>query len=113
LCELTDSFDQTVQGTLGQEALKNKLAQFKQQADLIKESLGGLKRVRNIVQSLKDFAHIGETDWQLADLHAGIGSTLTIASDGGIAVRTRNQPSTRMGAGWKSETTARISHPTF
>jgi len=37
--------------------------------------------VRDIVQSLKDFAHIGETDWQLADLHAGIDSTLTIAAN--------------------------------
>jgi signal transduction histidine kinase len=75
----------------GQEDLKAKIAQFKKQADydflkedvadLVRESLDGLKRVKDIVQSLKDFAHIGETDWQYADLHAGIDSTLTIASN--------------------------------
>jgi len=91
LCELTDSVDQTVQRMSGQEDLKATLGQLKKQADyeflkedvaeLVKESLDGLKRVRDIVQSLKDFAHIGETDWQYADLHAGIDSTLTIASN--------------------------------
>jgi PAS domain S-box-containing protein len=91
LCELTDSFDQTIQDISGQEELKAKIAQFKKQADyaflkedvadLVKESLDGLKRVRDIVQSLKDFAHIGDTGWQYADLHAGIDSTLTIASN--------------------------------
>jgi PAS domain S-box-containing protein len=91
LCQLTDSFGQTLQSRSGQEELKTEIAQLKKQADydflkddvaeLVKESLDGLKRVRDIVQSLKDFAHIGETDWQLADLHAGIDSTLTIAAN--------------------------------
>ncbi|WP_114971457.1 ATP-binding protein [Rhodoferax ferrireducens] len=91
LCELTDSFNQSVQGRSGQEELKAEIAQLRKQADyeflkddaadLVKESLDGLKRVKDIVQSLKDFAHIGETDWQLADLHAGIDSTLTIAAN--------------------------------
>jgi two-component system NtrC family sensor kinase len=47
--------------------------------DLVNESMDGLKRVRDIVQSLKDFSHVGETDWQTADLHHGIDSTLNIA----------------------------------
>jgi PAS domain S-box-containing protein len=91
LCELTEQVDQTVQGLPGQDDLKTKVAQFKKQADyeflkddvadLVRESLDGLKRVKDIVQSLKDFAHIGETDWQFADLHAGIDSTLTIANN--------------------------------
>jgi PAS domain S-box-containing protein len=91
LCQLTGRFEQAVQAIPGQEVLKTQLAQFKKQADyeflkedvadLVRESMDGLKRVRDIVQSLKDFAHIGETDWQLADLHAGIDSTLTIASN--------------------------------
>lgn len=67
------------------------MAQLKSQADLeylkedvvqlVKESMDGLKRVRDIVQSLKDFSHVGETDWQFADLHHGIDSTLTIANN--------------------------------
>ncbi|MEO8118562.1 MAG: ATP-binding protein [Rhodoferax sp.] len=91
LCELTDSFNQSVQGRSGQEELKAEIAQLRKRADyeflkgdaadLVKESLDGLKRVKDIVQSLKDFAHIGENDWQLADLHAGIDSTLTIAAN--------------------------------
>ncbi len=40
--------------------------------DLVRESMEGLTRVTNIVQSLKDFSHVGETDWQFADLHQGI-----------------------------------------
>jgi len=91
LCELTEHFDLTVQGLPAQEELKEKLAQLKKQADydflkddvadLIKESLDGLKRVKDIVQSLKDFAHVGESEWQFADLHAGLDSTLTIANN--------------------------------
>lgn len=47
-------------------------------AELIRESLDGLKRVKDIVQSLKDFSHVGETEWQEADLIQGIESTLNI-----------------------------------
>jgi signal transduction histidine kinase len=71
--------------------LTEKVAQLKKEADyaflkddvadLVRESLDGLKRVRDIVQSLKDFAHIGQTDWNLADLHEGLDSTLIIASN--------------------------------
>ncbi|MES2933506.1 MAG: ATP-binding protein [Pseudomonadota bacterium] len=49
--------------------------------DLVRESMDGLKRVRDIVQSLKDFSHVGETEWQVADLHSGIDSTLNIVSN--------------------------------
>lgn len=49
--------------------------------DLVAESLDGLKRVREIVQALKDFSHMGDTDWQRADLHAGLDSTLTIVAN--------------------------------
>jgi two-component system NtrC family sensor kinase len=48
-------------------------------ADLVKESLDGLKRVKDIVQSLKDFSRVGESGWQIADLHKGLDSTLEIA----------------------------------
>jgi len=46
--------------------------------DLIRESQEGVERVRKIVQDLKDFSHIDETEWQWADLHQGIDSTLNI-----------------------------------
>jgi len=49
--------------------------------DLVRESMDGLKRVKDIVQSLKDFSHVGETDWQEADLHQGIDSTLNIVKN--------------------------------
>ncbi len=49
--------------------------------DLVKESMDGLKRVREIVQSLKDFSHVGETEWQIVDLHHGLDSTLNIVAN--------------------------------
>jgi two-component system, NtrC family, sensor kinase len=50
-------------------------------ADLVRESLEGLNRVRDIVQALRDFSHVGETDWHFADLHAGLDSTLNIVAN--------------------------------
>lgn len=50
-------------------------------ADLVRESMDGLKRVKDIVQALKDFSHVGESDWNFADLHAGLDSTLNIISN--------------------------------
>jgi len=49
--------------------------------DLIAESLEGLKRVKDIVQSLKDFSHVGESDWQMVDIAKGLESTITIANN--------------------------------
>jgi signal transduction histidine kinase len=79
------------QAALGQPALQAQLAQAERDADLeflredvtalVKESLDGLKRVRDIVQSLKDFSHVGETAWQVADVHQGLDSTLTIVAN--------------------------------
>jgi PAS domain S-box-containing protein len=45
---------------------------------LMAESRDGLSRVRKIVQDLKDFSHVGQADWQWADLHVGLDSTLNI-----------------------------------
>ena len=47
-------------------------------ADLLAESLDGLARVRKIVQDLKSFSRAGEQEWQHADLHEGLDSTLNI-----------------------------------
>ncbi|OHC66446.1 MAG: hypothetical protein A2040_15490 [Rhodocyclales bacterium GWA2_65_19] len=45
---------------------------------LMNESRDGLARVRKIVQDLRDFSHVGETQWQWADIHQCLDSTLNI-----------------------------------
>jgi len=45
---------------------------------LMHESKDGLGRVRRIVQDLKNFSHVSEQEWQWADLHEGLDSTLNI-----------------------------------
>jgi signal transduction histidine kinase len=45
---------------------------------LLGESKDGLGRVRKIVQDLKSFSRVGEQEWQEADLHQGLDSTLNI-----------------------------------
>ncbi len=49
--------------------------------DLIGESQEGLDRVSKIVQDLKDFSHVDEAEWQWAELHTGIDSTLNIVNN--------------------------------
>lgn len=45
---------------------------------LLDESADGLARVKKIVQDLKDFSRVDQSDWQLADLNAGLESTLNV-----------------------------------
>jgi signal transduction histidine kinase len=45
---------------------------------LLSESLDGLKRVTRIVQDLKDFSHVDESERQWSDLEAGLESTLRV-----------------------------------
>ena len=46
---------------------------------LMRESLEGISRVRQIVQDLKDFSRVDSVhDWQFTNLHQGIDSTLNI-----------------------------------
>jgi len=45
---------------------------------LIGESQEGIKRVKKIVQDLKDFSHVDNDEWQHVDLHEGLDSTLNI-----------------------------------
>ncbi len=47
--------------------------------DLLRESLEGLKRVKDIVQNLKDFSRIGGTESEMANLEHGLDSTLSVA----------------------------------
>jgi two-component system NtrC family sensor kinase len=91
LFKVIDGYDQAVGRLSNNAEIAAPIAQLKKQADLeylkddvtelVKESMDGLKRVKDIVQSLKDFSHVGETDWQVADLHHGLDSTLNIANN--------------------------------
>jgi signal transduction histidine kinase len=45
---------------------------------LLDESADGLARVKKIVQDLKDFSRVDQSDWQQADLNAGLESTLNV-----------------------------------
>ncbi|KAB2926805.1 MAG: PAS domain S-box protein [Dechloromonas sp.] len=45
---------------------------------LLGESLEGLQRVKRIVQDLKDFSHVDRAEVELADLEAGMESTLNV-----------------------------------
>lgn len=49
--------------------------------DLVSESREGIARVKGIVQDLKDFSHVDEAEWQWADLHRGLDSTLNIVNN--------------------------------
>ncbi len=46
--------------------------------NLLAESLDGLQRVKRIVQDLKDFSHVDESERQWADLESGFDSTLRV-----------------------------------
>ena len=48
---------------------------------LLKESQEGLSRVTRIVQDLKDFSHVDESNWQHANLEQGLDSTLNVVSN--------------------------------
>jgi signal transduction histidine kinase len=49
---------------------------------LMAESCEGITRVRKIVQDLKDFSHVdARQEWEWADLHRGIDSTLNIVNN--------------------------------
>lgn len=48
---------------------------------LLEESTEGVRRVRQIVQDLKDFSHVDEAQWMWADLRKGIDSTLNIVNN--------------------------------
>ncbi|MCW8884503.1 MAG: bacteriohemerythrin [Motiliproteus sp.] len=47
--------------------------------DLLSETHEGLNRVQQIVKDLKDFSRIDNNDWQLADVHECLDTTLNVA----------------------------------
>jgi two-component system NtrC family sensor kinase len=89
LLYVIDSYEKAWQEPANAKDVIEQLTKIHQQADidyvkddindLLKESLDGLTRVKNIVQSLKDFSHVGESRWQMADLHKGLNDTLEIS----------------------------------
>jgi two-component system NtrC family sensor kinase len=46
--------------------------------NLLRESMEGMQRVKQIVQDLKDFSHVGEAERQWANLERGLDSTLNM-----------------------------------
>ena len=73
------------------EKQKKRIAQVKEEIDfeflredipkLIAESADGTARVKRIVQDLRDFSRTGSAEWELADLHEGLDSTLNILNN--------------------------------
>jgi PAS domain S-box-containing protein len=48
---------------------------------LLAESRGGLERVKRIVADLKEFSRVGESEWQSADVHKCLDSTLNVVAN--------------------------------
>lgn len=46
--------------------------------NLLKESMDGADRVKQIVLDLKNFSHVDEEGYKLADIHSGLDSTINI-----------------------------------
>ncbi len=88
LMEIIDAGDRIGDAGSDIEAQRQALAKLKANLDfaylredifnLLTESRDGLGRVKRIVQDLKSFSRVGEQEWQWADLHQGIDSTLNI-----------------------------------
>lgn len=90
LLMLLHAYEQA-EASISDAAARSALLQIKQDIEfqylredlqpLITESQEGVARVKRIVQDLKDFSHVDEAEWQYADLHKGIDSTLNIVSN--------------------------------
>ena len=48
---------------------------------LLSESEEGLDRIKRIVADLKDFSRVGESEWQFADVHKCMDSTLNVIAN--------------------------------
>jgi len=86
--EIIEAYDKAAAEQGGNSPQCSAIARLKEERDfdfirqdivqLMTESREGLGRVRKIVQDLKSFSHVSEQDWQWADLHQGLDSTLNI-----------------------------------
>lgn len=91
LLSMLEAYQQAEAGIVD-HALLDKLRAQREEMDIdyliedipvmMDESREGITRVRKIVQDLKDFSRVdANQEWQWADLHAGIDSTLNIVSN--------------------------------
>ncbi len=88
LLRLLDTYQKADAVIATQPALQAEIETLKQTLDiaflredmlnLVKESQEGVTRVKKIVQDLKEFSHVDRAEWQQADLHSGLDSTLNI-----------------------------------
>ncbi len=86
LLKLLDAYEQheaelSSESRSGINLLKNKvdIAYLREDVkNLLTESLEGLQRVKRIVQDLKDFSHISDSEMQWANLEEGLESTLNV-----------------------------------
>ncbi|WP_162888747.1 ATP-binding protein [Dechloromonas sp. HYN0024] len=88
LLAIIDGYDRMLARSGEASLYEDSIRQLKEQHDfaflkddifnLLAESKDGLGRVRKIVLDLKNFSRVGEQEWQEADLHEGIDSTLNI-----------------------------------
>jgi len=86
--DIIDAYDKALNDSADNEVQKANMAHLRETRDfayvrddivqLLGESKDGLARVRKIVQDLKNFSHVSEQEWQWADLHQGLDSTLNI-----------------------------------
>ena len=91
LLQLIAAYEEVEPLLAADPALKTRIEEARHDADLdflredigtlIAESIDGTTRVRRIVQDLRDFSRSGEVEWQWADLHAGLESTLNVVSN--------------------------------
>ena len=88
LMAIIEAYDKWAAACADAGAQRQAIERMKQERDfdylkgdifsLLAESKEGLERVRKIVLNLRSFSHVGEQQWQVADLHQGIDSTLNI-----------------------------------
>jgi len=85
IVEMIDKFEQAVEDTDLKAELDRQKAVYQfdfiyeELPDLINDSIEGVRRVRKIVENLREFSHSGNTEWQEANLNDCVSSTLTIA----------------------------------
>jgi hemerythrin-like metal-binding protein/PAS domain S-box-containing protein len=83
---------EAAEGEIGNPARREELQALRKRIDfpflkedipnLMRETREGIIRVKKIVQDLKDFSRVDTTpEWQWADLHRGIDSTINIAAN--------------------------------
>jgi two-component system NtrC family sensor kinase len=83
---------EAAEGSIADAGVLDKISSAKNRLDinfikqdlraLMHESRDGIVRVKNIVQNLKDFSHVDDSEkWQLSDLHKGLDSTLSMVNN--------------------------------